>query len=1039
MITFVSEKTSEFSEYSIAINRLYAKLWNISFFCFDEATQHGVYDMEKRDRRWNKVGILRKLLAVEGSSASDEYFIWFDADMIVLNFTEFDLYSIIGQHRAADFIVSSEWHAESGVANTGCFIVKRSGFSRYLVEQWWKRYDRRLGHDQTFFSVLYKDLVRASAVCGGDRLANGESSIDAQLDPDFDCSIIGRSASRRFAIIPMTTLNSHPMPALNQQPRDCVLHLMGESDRVRAEAFRAAVGEIRHHLHHGLGVDLERTSTHSFLSSLRPQLGLDRRSLYRIVNNVLEIQRLEFMQDLKNFSNIGFSEANSGNMSAVLSYSKLALEAAIATREVILQLTSYNDHIGNRSLESVFLESLREIYRLLRQAVDNQERYVRRECLSSGTICIEFDKHLQRCEHSCIVIGNDILAQMSVTVGSHLEDMAPLLGEILSMLLRLRQNDASGASGSGPKTLSVRSDHALHLDGMISQHLGNMAAFQITRNRMEPVDRGIGATASDGRTHIFYPSTSLGIVGTLLSAVETQLFGAGTAGGAVFGVSGGVDQIFDRLARAQLELLKVVACFESSLSGSCGIPSFQLVVPVAALAERLMDLHMRGEFPATGSDRLWRNESHDCCCVHENGRGGSTGGNTGASACGEGGTLTRHSLLLFDALRRYQEAILAHELHPKQDHLQFANTLIRNCRNALSILNMELVTFGGKFDQEASTAIRVANAVDLTRYLTKSFGSLRSLHRFVDSHSSWCQQYQRVYGVVFEDEYFNLEGSVDTAIAHAQTIAASAAVDDWPVLHTNLLRQQIESNISHIFESVRALTLPGKFPGGSVVLDGLLRRGQCTSLAVFSYLHRVLLQLVHPKLHPQALKGELESYVTSFVALYSFYEPLLELVDSVCKEVDVELRTWSYEVLFTIAQSQQKLLQIQQRAQLPTTRHMNELTVKLHSKLLIGSALCYYTSVVEMTSSYEASVSPSRHVDDSRVVSVAETLMNWISEQVGLMNSLVAAHGEVLAGDRVSYGTTLNGLQDRLQFNLCPGIKHLSESLFIICGGLTAV
>ena len=62
------------------------------------------------------------------------------------------------QHKDHDIIISSEWHAETGVANTGCFIIKHSTWSYNFLLKWWNNYDHSINHDQIFFDVLYKSM-----------------------------------------------------------------------------------------------------------------------------------------------------------------------------------------------------------------------------------------------------------------------------------------------------------------------------------------------------------------------------------------------------------------------------------------------------------------------------------------------------------------------------------------------------------------------------------------------------------------------------------------------------------------------------------------------------------------------------------------------------------------------------------------------------------------------------------------------------------------------------------------------------------------
>jgi hypothetical protein len=134
-----------------------------------------------------------------------------DADLIVLDM-DFDIRSIIAQHSDSDLIISSERHAETGVANTGCFIMKNSAWSRDFLHEWWTSFDRSEAHDQIFFDRLYKSKLPG---------------------------ITGH-----VAILPQDAINSSPPPMLWQEDHNQVLHLMGQPSSIRQEAFMSGFDEI---------------------------------------------------------------------------------------------------------------------------------------------------------------------------------------------------------------------------------------------------------------------------------------------------------------------------------------------------------------------------------------------------------------------------------------------------------------------------------------------------------------------------------------------------------------------------------------------------------------------------------------------------------------------------------------------------------------------------------------------------------------------------------------------------------------------------
>ena len=125
---------------------------------------------------------------------------------------DFDIRSIIAQHSDSDLIISSERHAETGVANTGCFIMKNSAWSRDFLHEWWTTFDRSEAHDQIFFDRLYKSKLPG---------------------------ITGH-----VAILPQDAINSSPPPMLWQEDHNQVLHLMHQPDLLRKDIFKLGFGEV---------------------------------------------------------------------------------------------------------------------------------------------------------------------------------------------------------------------------------------------------------------------------------------------------------------------------------------------------------------------------------------------------------------------------------------------------------------------------------------------------------------------------------------------------------------------------------------------------------------------------------------------------------------------------------------------------------------------------------------------------------------------------------------------------------------------------
>ena len=155
---------------------------------------------------------------------------------------EFDIREIIARNSESDIIISSERHAETGVANTGCFIMKNSAWSRDFLHEWWTTYDRSEAHDQIFFDKLYKSKL-----------------------PDI---------ATHVAILPTDEINSTPPPMLWQEDHNQVLHMMGQASALRQEAFMSGFDEI--------------CQAYTEKRPLEPQLGLSQPRLLNMASQYHE-------------------------------------------------------------------------------------------------------------------------------------------------------------------------------------------------------------------------------------------------------------------------------------------------------------------------------------------------------------------------------------------------------------------------------------------------------------------------------------------------------------------------------------------------------------------------------------------------------------------------------------------------------------------------------------------------------------------------------------------------------------------------------
>jgi hypothetical protein len=146
---------------------------------------------------------------------------------------DFDIRKIIAENSESDIIISSERHAETGVANTGCFIMKNSAWSRDFLHNWWENYDRSEAHDQIFFDKLYKSML-----------------------PGIE---------EHVTILPQDAMNSSPPPMLYQTDDNQVLHMMGQPDVLRQEVFMTGFDEM--------------CQAYTEKRVLAPQFGLSKKSL----------------------------------------------------------------------------------------------------------------------------------------------------------------------------------------------------------------------------------------------------------------------------------------------------------------------------------------------------------------------------------------------------------------------------------------------------------------------------------------------------------------------------------------------------------------------------------------------------------------------------------------------------------------------------------------------------------------------------------------------------------------------------------------
>mmetsp|Transcript_15465 Transcript_15465/g.25748 ORF Transcript_15465/g.25748 Transcript_15465/m.25748 type:complete len:649 (+) Transcript_15465:44-1990(+) len=306
IISYASTDILDYSAYSFGVNSAYAEQNGYELYVLNEA---GGSNYEPRDARWNRVKILAEAIdATSGWLNSVDYVVWMDADLIVLD-QKFDIRKIIAEYSKSDIIISSERHAETGVANTGCFIMKNSAWSRDFLHDWWNNYDRSEAHDQIFFDKLYKSKL-----------------------PEV---------KKHVTILPQDAINSTPPPMLFQTGDNQVLHMMGQPDMLRQEAFMTGFDEV--------------CQAYSEQRPWAPQLGLTQPMLLNMASQFHE-------QDIRNrlvVLNASFTAPNDSTI-ATIGGGILSNEQFFATidamRESVLQLASF----GGADIK-VYVRTLRKL------------------------------------------------------------------------------------------------------------------------------------------------------------------------------------------------------------------------------------------------------------------------------------------------------------------------------------------------------------------------------------------------------------------------------------------------------------------------------------------------------------------------------------------------------------------------------------------------------------------------------------------------------------------------------------------------------
>ena len=137
------------------------------------------------------------------------YFVWIDADALILNF-EWTFERIIEQFPDYDIIISRDSDVRNGIVNSGCMIMKYSNFTMNFLHDWWYSFNHTDGSDQLAFTKLYHRYQSSATI----------------------------NITSHIAFLPYYVLNSRIPAWKYHQPGDAVLHLAGEANGYRALVFQ---------------------------------------------------------------------------------------------------------------------------------------------------------------------------------------------------------------------------------------------------------------------------------------------------------------------------------------------------------------------------------------------------------------------------------------------------------------------------------------------------------------------------------------------------------------------------------------------------------------------------------------------------------------------------------------------------------------------------------------------------------------------------------------------------------------------------------
>jgi hypothetical protein len=202
--TFVSKEVQSYSANALLFNQRYLVARNYSLRVLTEATRN---DYVPADRRWNKIKAVSNSLISWASNVS--HLVVFDADLFLLD-TVLSIESIVEQHPQALLIMSED---SMDIGNTGFMIIRNHPWNIQFFDTWWNERGRADSNcDQHVLNYLLDSLLPADRV--------------------------------NVAILPAKQLNSI-WPAIEHfSVSDSVLHLMGETNVVRAKVAEHLVAQV---------------------------------------------------------------------------------------------------------------------------------------------------------------------------------------------------------------------------------------------------------------------------------------------------------------------------------------------------------------------------------------------------------------------------------------------------------------------------------------------------------------------------------------------------------------------------------------------------------------------------------------------------------------------------------------------------------------------------------------------------------------------------------------------------------------------------